>query len=169
MSWISTRTGRRFDYLNPTPDMISIDDIALGLSKECRYLGQCEGFYSVAQHSVLGARFVHADFQLEMLLHDAAEAYTGDCPTPFKRLLPDFMEFEARIDAVIRERFGLPPQMSAEVKWMDEVLYATERRDLTPEFRMEPGMRSYGVDPLPGKPIVPWGWRTSPHARSCAR
>jgi hypothetical protein len=45
---------------------------------------------------------------LEVLLHDATEAYMHDLPTPLKRHLPDYMELEKRFfrDA-IAPCFGL--------------------------------------------------------------
>lgn len=52
MSYIAISTGRHIDFVNITPDQICIEDIARGLSNECRFAGQLESFYSVAQHSV---------------------------------------------------------------------------------------------------------------------
>ncbi|EER0180845.1 hypothetical protein GE234_004549 [Escherichia coli] len=37
---------------------------------------------------------------------------------------------EEKIDAVIREKYGLPPVMSTPVKYADLIMLATERRDL---------------------------------------
>lgn len=130
MTWLLTHTGRHFDVADPQPDMIDLNDIVVGLSNECRYAGQCLFFYSVAQHSELVSRIVPADYALEGLLHDAAEAYIKDIPRPLKELLPDYRQIEARVDAAIRARFGLPPTQSHAVKRADLVLLATERRDL---------------------------------------
>lgn len=49
---------------------------------------------------------------------------------PLKRLLPDYKRMEEKIDAVIREKYGLPPVMSTPVKYADLIMLATERRDL---------------------------------------
>ncbi|EFN5827336.1 hypothetical protein FQI82_17810 [Escherichia coli] len=51
-------------------------------------------------------------------------------PAPLKRLLPDYKQMEEKIDAVIREKYGLPPVMSTPVKYADLIMLATERRDL---------------------------------------
>ena len=56
MSYIATSTGKHIDFVNITPDQICIEDIARGLSNECRFAGQLESFYSVAQHSVYVSR-----------------------------------------------------------------------------------------------------------------
>lgn len=130
MTWITTFSGRHFDYANPQIDSICITDIIHALSNECRYAGHCPQFYSVAQHSVLTSMIVPPAFALEALLHDAAEAYCKDIPSPLKALLPSYRSVEARIDAVIRRRFGLPVVASPEVKRADLIMLATERRDL---------------------------------------
>lgn len=75
-----TFTGRRIDTLAPDPCEIEIDDIAHSLAQQCRFLGHTDGFYSVAQHSVLVSGFVPDRDALWGLLHDAAEAYVCDLP-----------------------------------------------------------------------------------------
>ena len=118
--------------MNPSPDDVHIVDIATALSRECRYAGHASHFYSVAQHSVLCSRIVPPELAIEALLHDAAEAYIKDIPTPLKRQLPDYKEIEARFDWVIRVHFGLPEIPSPAVKEADNILLVTEVRDLFP-------------------------------------
>lgn len=130
MTILATWTGKRIDYLNPAPDQIEIEDIATALSRESRFAGHSMHFYSVAQHSVLCSSIVPDELALEALLHDAAEAYLKDIPSPLKRLLPDYKLIEARFDSVIRKVFGLPETHSAEVKIADQVILLTEMRDL---------------------------------------
>ena len=84
----------------------------------------------VAQHAVLCSQLVPQEFAFEALMHDATEAYCQDIPAPLKRLLPDYKRMEEKIDAVIREKYGLPPVMSTPVKYADLIMLATERRDL---------------------------------------
>ncbi len=135
MSYIATSTGKHIDFVNITPDQICIEDIARGLSNECRFAGQLESFYSVAQHSVYVSQIVPPEYALEALLHDAAEAYIKDIPSPLKAMLPDYKAVEKRIEAVIRENFGLPPAMTVDVHYADLVMLATEKRD----FEIDPG------------------------------
>lgn len=122
----------RLDLRAPTPEMIHVEDIARGLSRLCRWSGQCDWFYSVAQHSVLVAGLVSRPHRLQALLHDAPEAFIGDMPRPLKDLCPDFRVVEARLWAVIAERFGVDVEIAPEVKHADDVLLVTERRDLMP-------------------------------------
>lgn len=130
MTWITTFTGRQFDYVAPAVESICIEDIAQALSHECRFAGHLPNFYSVAQHCVLASYIVAPEFALEALLHDAVEAYCKDIPSPLKCLLPDYQFIEDQIDAVIRQRFGLPLEQSDQVKYADLMMLATERRDL---------------------------------------
>lgn len=132
MSWILTHTGKHFDFLNPMPDMIDIMDIARGLSREARFAGQTKKMYTVAQHSVGCSHLVSRDYRLEALLHDAAEAYCKDIPSPLKHLLPDYKRIHERVDAAIRIRFNLPLEMSIDVHKADLTMLATEKRDLMP-------------------------------------
>lgn len=130
MSWITTQSGKHFDFLNMSPDAINIEDIACALSNLCRFTGHVQDFYSVAQHSVHVSYLVPAEFALEALLHDAAEAYCNDLSAPLKQLLPDYRRVIQSVEEVIAGKFGFPSEMGAAVKHADLVMLATERRDL---------------------------------------
>jgi len=58
-NWLETHTGQQFFYdadkIDTNP--YQIDDIAHALSNICRFNGHCQKFYSVAQHSVVVARY----------------------------------------------------------------------------------------------------------------
>lgn len=112
MSFIRTFSGKHFYYDKINKDDIDINDIAVSLSNICRFAGHLSHFYSVAQHAVLCSQLVPQEFAFEALMHDATEAYCQDIPAPLKRLLPDYKRMEEKIDAVIREKYGLPPVMS---------------------------------------------------------
>lgn len=155
MTWITTYSGLHFDYKKPTTDAICIEDIARGLSHECRFTGQLNSFYSVAQHSVECSYIVPDQFKLEALLHDATEAYCKDIPSPLKKLLPDYLQIEDEVDQIIRQKFNLPQFMSAEVKQADLILLATEHRDIANDGKFWPMLKnipllSKKIEPLPG-------------------
>ena len=124
--WIGTFSGRQVSLTAPKPHQISIEDIAKGLAKLCRFNGQSKWFYSVAQHSVLVSMAVPKEHALWGLLHDAAEAFLGDLATPVKSLCPDFDVLENRMQWAISERFGLSWPMPAEVKKADLAVLGSE-------------------------------------------
>lgn len=133
--FIQTVSGRCIDFTNPQPEDIDIEEIAHSLGLLCRFGGHCKEFYSVAEHSVRCAALakemnLSEDLQLEALLHDAAEAYIVDMPRPIKYTLKGYKEVETIFDKVIRDKYGLPPEMSKEVHLIDNTLLSTEKRDL---------------------------------------
>lgn len=149
--WMQTASGLMFFHQDPRPEDICIEDIAAALSKICRYAGHCKQFYSVAQHSVLVSHFVEPEHALWGLLHDAAEAYVVDVPTPLKRLLPDYEKMEDNVLEVICRKFGLQPGMPAEVKRVDNAILADEQKHL-----MSKPPAAWHLPELPlGLPTIP--------------
>jgi hypothetical protein len=106
LSYIETASGKLYHFLNPQPDEIDIEDIALALANKCRFGGHTD-FYSVAEHSVLVALRLPPGLQLAGLLHDASEAYLGDIPSPIKDELPDYRALENINQSAIEYKFGL--------------------------------------------------------------
>jgi hypothetical protein len=104
--WIQTVSGRKFPLLEIDPEAINIEDIAHALSMLCRFNAQCLKFYSVAEHSVHVSYEIAPHLALLGLMHDAAEAYLGDVPSPLKGELRDFKIIEQRLILAIGEKFG---------------------------------------------------------------
>lgn len=137
--WIETFTSISFYPLHPNVQDVRIEDIAHALSNMCRFNGHSSRFYSVGEHSInvqseLAARGATARVQLIGLLHDAAEAYLCDVPSPIKPLLPGWGEIEERLEQVIFEAFGLFPTEGelAQVKAADRDLLGWEAHRLMP-------------------------------------
>jgi 5'-deoxynucleotidase YfbR-like HD superfamily hydrolase len=142
--WQQTFTGRQFWALDPRPEDVCLEDIAHALSLQCRFAGHCREFYSVAEHSVRVSMLVeewHADrFRggfvattlLAALLHDASEAYCVDVPRPLKPWLDGYKSIENGVMLAVEAWAGLRPgdHSVTEIKHADEVILATEARDL---------------------------------------
>lgn len=123
---IRTLTGKSFDLKILDPDSICIEDIAHSLSHTARFAGHLPEFYSVAQHSVIMAEMVEPEFKLEALLHDASEAYLGDMPSPFKKMMPEYKMIENRLMEVIAKKYGFNFPLSGHVKFWDKQLLQME-------------------------------------------
>jgi uncharacterized protein len=132
-STIRLPSGTYFDYLDPEHSELPIEDIALNLSKLCRYSGGVPGeddILSVAQHSVLVSELCPPELALAGLLHDAVEAVMADVPGPLKNLCRDYKAIEARIEPVILARFGVGYPLDPRVKQVDLLVMAMEQRDV---------------------------------------
>lgn len=136
--WKVTSSGVAFDFVNPVPEMIDISTIAHELAMTSRWGGNVAFTYSVAQHSMLVAQAIaRPEWRIYGLLHDAAEAYTGDIVTPFKAYLEskgaDIIGLERRILQCVWTRFGLAPPLAQKAEAVDTAdarVLATEYRDV---------------------------------------
>ena len=129
---ILLHSGAYFDLLDPAGSDFTIHDIAHGLSHTCRYAGQCNGFYSVAEHSWHTSFLVPEHLQLAALMHDAAEAFIGDVTRPLKSLLPDYKRIERGVEDAIAARFGIIGMDAPEVKRADLAMLAAEQAQIMP-------------------------------------
>lgn len=136
---IRTFTGRTVDPFDLRADEVDLRDIAHSLSNQCRYMGHCPRFYSVAEHSYIvsvmsGATIV----ALAGLLHDASEAYLHDIAAPLKHR-PEFdfyREVEDRVQRTIFKAFDIPHlwPLPQNVSTADHELGAEERDVLWGKF-----------------------------------
>lgn len=125
-SWVETVSGKKVYFMHATQEQIDIKDIAHSLANQCRFNGHCQGYYSVAEHSVNVAMQLPDELKLTGLLHDAAEAYLSDIPTPVKQFLPDFYKIEHDLEDVIAKKFGLVYPFPPEIKQSDLAALSTE-------------------------------------------
>jgi hypothetical protein len=144
---------------------VKVEDIAAGLSRECRYNGQLKStvpHYSVAQHATLISRWLQEDGWSPKLCyaglhHDSAEAYTGDIIAQVKHIVPELKALEARVEAAVFD--ALSVSMGGEqkrvVKQYDFIALATELRDV-----LAPNTTPYSWGDLPAprdrRRIIPW-------------
>jgi len=83
----------------------------------------------VAEHSVHVSHEINPELALVGLLHDAAEAYLGDVPSPLKKLLSEFQLYEARMEDAIGAHFGIDASLfkDPELKRADTQLLIDEK------------------------------------------
>ncbi len=112
---------------DPRPDEILIEDIAKGLSQNCRWGGQCTRFYSVAEHSLLVSSLCPMrEHKLACLLHDASEAYLQDIASPVKAALSEYKTIEHGLMKCIAEKFSFAWPKSEIVEFYDSLALQIE-------------------------------------------
>ena len=137
MATLETVSGRKIDVENPDTNDIVIEDIAWALSRMPRFSGHSIPYtpYSVAQHCIQVAQDLAphgAKIQLHGLLHDAAEAYINDLPSPVKHIPAIHQvikQLEDRLMLAIYQALGItPPTLEEEaiVKVSDKTQQAVE-------------------------------------------
>lgn len=159
VSYIETYTGRPFFPLHPDPKDVSIIDIAHAQSNQCRYSGHTTWFYSTAQHCCLLADYVEKQMKgtpldcLQILMHDAAEAYLVDIPRPVKQFMPEFRVWDIAINNCIRSWLGLENESIP--TWQDDIdsrIIVDERAQIMSDSGNDWG---HNLEPL-GIEIAPW-------------
>jgi len=133
---IRVRSGGYFDIADPRPGQFTFADVAGALSKICRFGGQIDRFYSVAEHlwhcAEQAARDgLSGEAQRAVLLHDAAEAFIGDVVKPLKVMLPEYAAIEQKVEDCIALKFGVSFRLwQEEIRKVDRELLIAERHGL---------------------------------------
>lgn len=127
--------GTMFSYMEPDASSISIEMLAHVLSQVNRFAGHTPFPYSVAQHAVNVSLIVAKGHEKAALMHDTAEAFTNDLPTPLKIMLPELKEIEVRIEAELARRFDFQFPLSKEVKLADLQMLGIEKHVLKPSSK----------------------------------
>jgi uncharacterized protein len=118
-------SGKKLDLRHPSPDVITVRDVATRLAACPRFAG--EGI-SVAAHSVLVCQRLREqghppDVQMAGLLHDCAEFATGDLIRPVKLLVRNFRGIERGVEEAVMQALGLAhidlhdPDVKAADEW----------------------------------------------------
>lgn len=142
---LATRYGSRVNLRQPDPKSILLPDIAYALTHIHRYGGHGHPNYTVADHCVNLAAALPSH-RLDALLHDAAEAYIGDIPSPLRALLPPIRGIERRLMQAIYQAFGLSLRPNPIVAAFDTaMLYLEEHLRLAPPGLCLPCPKDIGL------------------------
>lgn len=165
--WLQVMGGKKFDLVLPQPIHVDFTTVATVLARIPRFGGHTEGnadeIYSVAQHSVEGARAILREGRVNcqtaakaFILHDAHEYIIGDIATPIQqalmvhaclvtgdldagRIVKDAISsIKNMLDSVIYPAAGMPwpldPEIASIVREYDARMCNTERMSrLAPE------------------------------------
>jgi hypothetical protein len=128
---------------------IELDDLIPALSRQCRFNGHCKVFYSVLEHQCLVSALAPPGFKREALMHDLAEAITGDMITPLKRAGAKPALYD-RIEVEVAKRFAFQWPSSTAVHAADQHAMRVEYQHLIPHTDPWPGMALMQTAFIPG-------------------
>lgn len=147
-NYIETYSGIKFDFLDPTIEQVSIEDIAHSLSMQVRYTGHCSTFYSIAEHCLLVADLC-PEYELYALLHDASEAYLTDVASPIKPFLQNYKMMECKVMKAVVDKFGLPEFFPDEVHAADMLALRIEIDQMIASRGKDWAINKVEASPLP--------------------
>lgn len=110
---------------------VDLEDLIPALSRQCRFNGHCNVFYSVLEHMCLVGALAPVEHKREALLHDLAESVTGDMVTPLKQV-GGAGAIMTRIETAVARRFNFRWPTIKEVKDADTQALRIEYRHLLP-------------------------------------
>lgn len=163
---METRSGRIVNLLEPKGESIDPGDIAFALAGINRFTGHTR--LTVAQHSVHVSKAIGLSIEGQRwgLLHDAHEAYVGDCSRPYQEAMWQFTKksrdlttfypwVRADLDEAIQSRFHVTPskQDRREVKLADLAALRAEARWLLPSAGWN-WPSCWGAEGIPAN--LPW-------------
>lgn len=152
--YIGTYSGKPLHIYPLRKEDVRIEDIATSLSKIPRFNGQTkfeDKIISVAEHSIhVAARVIEqggtdAD-AYAALLHDAAEAYMCDLPSPFKAGMPDYTRTIEDAQLVIYDALGATGYDYTKIKKADYEVFVTEAKESMNGWEMWGIENEYAAD-----------------------
>lgn len=169
--YISSLIAKKFFFLDPKPDDFTVRSLAHTSAQLCRWGGQIEPYFSVAQHQYLVALWAFREgcddprALLAAAQHDAHEPFCGgDIGSPIKRVLDTWCDGRyskmcANVQETIHEFLEIPnePWIRAIVKRADLALLYLEAEHLVADpsavFENTPTDQHWDAHDLP---FTPW-------------
>lgn len=134
-SQLITIDGQVIDVLDLDVSKISIQSIARRLSKICRFGGEIEEFYSVAQHAYNVSKLgLFLWEQQAGLMHENGECFMGDLATPIKYLpeLSGYRTLEKQINKLLLLAFTGNSVFPSSLKLHDSAILYLECKHFHP-------------------------------------
>lgn len=132
--WITGYKGGRIYPFNPTLEMLDIEEIAVGLSRECRFARMIKKdlFYSVAEHCWHVSYLCNKKYALAGLVHDGSEYIFGDLSSPVKHCayFRNFDKAEKNLQKLIFQKYCGYAEEPLNVKVADSALVMWEAEKL---------------------------------------
>ena len=135
-SSLRLRSGREFSLLRPDFVGVPLGDMVGALAFKCRFSGQVQRFWTVAQHLLLcdvvaQSDGLNAEQRLPVVLHDLHECVTGDVSRPMRAVCPQFQRIEAGCQRAIGRAFRVDfDAFGAIVDEIDDAVLWFEQRNL---------------------------------------
>lgn len=159
-------SGHVYDLLSPETSMITIEDVAYGLAFRPKFGGQTVSqvfrrrrFYSLAEHCVRGSHIVDPSCARDFLFHELDKVIWGDFASAQINVAAALGSLGQRTRRAHADKFRVSREMSDEVRRVDLIMEATERRDLLPPTKVlsRAVLWSHleGIEPLAER-IEPW-------------
>lgn len=157
MNPVPLRSGSKFDLSRHETAVFNIKDIAASLSKMCVFNGHTREMFSVAQHCVIGSHQIESSLALNMLMSEAACAYTGYVPPTLLGASSQLRDVHTAVQQSICRFYGIPESRHPAVEQMRSRLDLTVFRDLIRgDYSLQNlYLRKLGVLPLEAK-LSPW-------------
>lgn len=140
MGRFATASGELIDITNLCPEQVHLEDLAHHLAKIQRFGGATpiNVTYSVGEHCINLAQYMlksgHKTLAKMALLHDASEAYMSDIVSPVKRVLPDYMQLENKVQNIIYGKYlSVVPGADHSIYKMDRRILIDEVETVLPE------------------------------------
>jgi hypothetical protein len=154
-----TSSGTVINLFDPDPNSISILDIASSLAKTCRFGGNINVFYSVAQHSCLVAWLSPSELHKAAILHDASETYCGDVIRPLKKMLgTKYQNIEERLQKAIFSCFNVEYDSIHLIKEYDDLALEMEEKALFNNNKLFQDTIKYQSQVWASRKSVNWWW-----------
>ncbi len=145
-AWIYLNSGRQIDVESIENFNFAVDDFIHPLTMINRYTGNTKAPYSVGEHSLIGSGLEvvkKEGLARAFFLHDFSEVLMSDIPSPVKRMVPDYITLEERVQQHIFSVFDEPWENMARLHQYDKRMCQDEMMQVF-NFQHDCGMEPLG-------------------------